>query len=375
MMRIVRRLTILAALAQPLAAQDITGTVRDSASGLPVRGAVIVVLDSINRALSSALSNERGQYRVAYSGNARRLRAVRLGFRPRELPLSPSTQRLDIVMVSIPFLLEPVRIVASARCPKRDDRAAALSLLEQARAGLLATVVARSTNTANMTRLVFERAMDGTSDRISHQTVQIKYGATKESFTAAYGAADFVNQGFREDSAETQIYYAPDAEVLLDDGFAAGYCFHIMDPERRPPSWIGLAFKSADSRRGRIDIDGALWIDTVARALVDIQFRYVGLPAAVDVYRPGGRVSFREMANGVVLVDQFLLRLVAGKAIATRVLTDVETGSDGLFGFCRLARGTSVSVDVQREGMPSARESRLLVDRLTVIPIEMKPSP
>jgi len=138
-------------------------------------------------------------------------------------------------------------------------------------------------------------------------------GTTFGSFGAARSAADFVRNGFTADSSGLLVYYGPDAEVLLDDGFAAGYCFHLMEAERARPNQIGLGFRPASRRDGRIDVDGALWIDTVARALVDIDYRYLGVDPRAEPFRPGGRISFREMPNGVVVIDQWSIRIVGGR--------------------------------------------------------------
>jgi hypothetical protein len=74
-----------------------------------------------------------------------------------------------------------------------------------------------------------------------------------------------------------------------------------------------------------VDVDGALWIDTVARALVDIEFRYVGLPTDVDRLDPGGRVTFREMPNGVVLINRWVLRVVGGTSDTSRTAMAATT--------------------------------------------------
>lgn len=305
---------MLAVAAASAAAQQLRGTVRDSASRLPIPGAVITTLDSLGRVGRRSITDERGAYFITAPSAARRLRLVRLGFRPVEAELPTSrgdVTTLDVVMTRIPYQLQQVRVTAGASCPRRSDRRAALALLEQARAGLLATVVARSDKPARMKRLMIERRMDGTSDRIARHSVRIDSVASAEAaFGATRTATDFIRQGFAADSADDRIFYAPDADVLLDDGFSAGYCFHIMDRERRRPNQVGLGFKAADRRRGRIDVDGALWIDTVARALVDIEFRYVGLDAREARFEPGGHVGFREMTNGVVLIDRWFLRLV-----------------------------------------------------------------
>jgi hypothetical protein len=300
-----------------LGAQQVRGTIRDSTSRLPIAGAVVTTLDSIGRVGRRTLSDERGAFVAIAPSDARRLRIVRLGFRPVEIELSQTRgleTTLNVVMLRIPYQLQPVRITAGASCPRRSDRAAALALLEQARAGLLATVVARSERPAEMKRLLIERRMMGTSGKFARHSVQIEsVRSTVAAFRAGRSAPRFVKEGFADDAIDAPTFFAPDAEVLLDEGFAAGYCFSIMDRNRARPNQVGLGFKAADSRRGRIDVDGALWIDTVARALVDIEFRYVGLEHALDRFEPGGHVEFREMANGVVLIDRWFIRLAGAE--------------------------------------------------------------
>src|SRR5262249_49845107 len=50
---------------------------------------------------------------------------------------------------------------------------------------------------------------------------------------------------------------------------------------------------------------------TLARALRDIEFRYLGLDRRIEAFRPGGRIVFREMPNRTVLIDQWSLRLIS----------------------------------------------------------------
>lgn len=213
-------------------------------------------------------------------------------------------------MAALPTMLEPMRVSSGATCSKRDDRIVALSLLEQARAGLLATIVAREAKPANMVRLRFTQFMDGTSNRIDRQRVKIDSSSDiTVSFKAVRNAADFVKYGFLIEADDGRQFLGPDAETLMDDGFRDGYCFELRRHDRDRPSQVGLRFVPATSKKGRIDVDGTLWIDTVARALKDIRFDYVGLPAAQSRANSGGRIEFRELANGIVFIDRWALRL------------------------------------------------------------------
>jgi len=308
-------------MATQAAAQQVRGTVTDSLSGRPIPGAVLILRDSIGATLGRNITNERGEFVLAGIAQARSLHVQRIGFRPRDVTIPPAVNgiiELSFAMNAIPTFLEPV-LVSANHCPRRSDQGSALALLEQARAGLLTAVVAREAKPASMILFTFERLLEGMSDKISEQSVHVdSLYRIAVSFTAAHNAEEFVRRGFMQVEGEGNRFFAPDADVLLDDQFSNGYCFRVMDPNRARPNQVGLGFFAGDKQPDRVDIDGALWIDTVARALRDIEFRYVGVGWAVERYRPGGRIVFREMSNGTVLIDRWSLRLVGWKPDTVR---------------------------------------------------------
>jgi hypothetical protein len=309
---------VAATAASEACAQTLRGTVRDSASGVPIPGAVVTLLDSAGGVAARTTTDEGGQFRAVLIGNGvRAVRVVRLGFRPRTITLPVARDdviRVEVPMTSIPMSMQSVNVTAGPGCPRRPDRQLALAVLEQARAGLLASVVARSDKPARMTRLRATRFVDLVTNRTVHQRVRIDSSGTPfGSFGAARSAADFVRYGFRSDSAGLQRYYGPDAEVLLDDRFTSAYCFHLAAAVPVRPNQIGLGFRPPNRRDGRIDVDGTIWIDTVARALVDIEYRYLGTDPRGESFQPGGRISFLTMPNGVVVIDRWTIRLVSGQ--------------------------------------------------------------
>jgi hypothetical protein len=322
----------LACFARVAMAQELRGTVRDSASGRPVTGAVIMTQDSRGATLARNLSGSRGGFILPLRPDARRVRVIRLGYRPHsiELPQPASgSQGLDVVLAALPTMLQGVRVsadgraapggpevvVPDARCEPRADREQALALLDQARAGLLSLVVAREANPARVTRVGVSRTLDATGTRILRQQVRPDSAADQTvSFTAVRSAAEFVRDGFRRIAGGQQTLFAPDADILLDDAFARGYCFHLAAPDVARPSEAGLAFSPASRRRGRVDIEGALWIDTVARALVNIAFHYRGVEEQAERMGAGGYIRFRDVPGGVTMIDRWWLRLVGGPA-------------------------------------------------------------
>jgi hypothetical protein len=310
--RLAQALTALA-LSRVVGAQELRGTVREVGTKGAVSGAVLLLLDSVGVTRARNITDEHGAYRIAAAAWMRRMRVVRIGFRPREIDLPPigtGVITVDVEMTTIPVLLEPVRVKTGARCSRRPDRLAALSLLEQARAGLLATVVAREARPAEIVRIHFSSRLRGPRDSIISMSVQADSTDTSHvSFVAPRSAADFVQSGFALQNGTSATFEGPDAETLLDDDFRDGYCFQLRDAEASRANQVGLGFVAADMRRGRIDIDGTLWVDTVARRLVDIQYMYTGLPRALEAIHPGGEIHFRELPNGVVIVDRWSLRL------------------------------------------------------------------
>lgn len=273
-----------------------------------------MLLDSSGTVLGRNITNEAGLFRVAYVRVARAMRVVRIGFLPREISVTDSLGRdrsFDVTMVPFRTTLASVRVTDKSSCPRRSDRATAFAFWEQARAGLLNTVVARETHPMSIHRLGFERTMDGNSAKITRFLVWEDSARKSEtSFNAVHSARDFVKSGFSGGTADSVLTFGPDADVLLDDAFATGYCFRVAEPQRTRPRQVGLAFAAPDRQPGRVDIDGTLWSDTLARTLRDIEFRYVGVHGKVDGFRPGGMISFRTMANGVAFIDRWFLRRV-----------------------------------------------------------------
>ena len=316
----------------PLAAQTLRGVVRDSASHQPIAGAVVMLLDSAGTVLRRNIADEGGRYGITFPSATRTIRFIRIGLQPREIRFAVAPDinaSFDVSMLPATTTLAAVRVEDHSQCPLRKDEAASFALWEQARAGLLATVVAREANPAGMEALLYERTLDHFSSRITRFKVDHRVSSrTERSFQSSFAAKDFIKSGFSFDSAGTRIMFGPDADVLLDEAFASAYCFRIADGSRARPHQVGLAFAPAKRSDDRVDIDGTLWIDTTARALIDIEFRYVGLPSYTGPFNPGGSVSFRQMPNGVVVIDRFQLRAVVSGAAKKPASSDVTARND-----------------------------------------------
>lgn len=300
---------LLMTLGGVLEAQTITGAVRDSTSRALVAGVVVEMHDTNGDLLWRTLTNSSGAFSVFADPRAARLRFLRIGFRPRDIRIQVDTLRgkfVDVSMARLPTMLERVEVRAGAKCDQRTNPAGQ-ALLQQARAGLLATIVGREVNPAKLVRLSYERTFSARVDTMMPSVWIDSVNESKTTFKAARRGADLVSRGFTADSLGTGVYFAPDAEVLLDEGFEAGYCFHVT--ERR--GQIGLGFSPASSRRiGRVDVEGVLWIDKDERALRSLEYRYVGVGREAEDNDVGGNLVYQQMPNGTVIVSRWSLRLL-----------------------------------------------------------------
>ena len=256
------------------------------------------------------MASAGGEYHVSIQ-RATRLRFVRIGYRPEERDVTApegGIATVDVAMHAVSQLLAPVEVRANPKCPKRADANSTFALWDQARAALLAAVVAREANPPRSVRIIYKR-FRSLDDRVVDQLVQIDSAAvTARPFLAVLSSEDFARGGFARDSSGMRQYLAPYADVLLDDAFMSAHCFRSRDGGTSRPNQVGVAFETARRQRGRIDVDGVVWVDTAARALMQVEFRYVGVPDAAVRARAGGEISFRQMPNGLLIIDRWHIR-------------------------------------------------------------------
>jgi hypothetical protein len=291
-------------------AQSIQGSVRDATSDAPIPGVVVLALDSASTVRSRTISDGRGEYRIVSGTLVRTLRFLRIGFSPEERrapSVDTGAARLNVTMRALSQMLAAMQVRANPSCPKRGDRELAFSLWEQVRSALLAAVVSRETNPPSALRVAYKRVLSE-DERIAQQLVQLDPGAvTTRTFVPVLSSEDFVRGGFSRDTSGMRKYLVPYADVLLDDAFMSGHCFQVVNADSTRAKQVGLGFVTARRPRGRVDVDGVLWVDTAARVLVDLEFRYVGLNLSNRV-RAGGQLSFRQMTNGLLIIDRWHIR-------------------------------------------------------------------
>jgi hypothetical protein len=283
-------------------AQRVRGTLTDSSTGEPVGGAVVAVLDSAGQFVSRTVADEKGRFAAARLRGARSLHIVRIGYRPVDAPLADDST-MDFRLAPIASRLAVMTASEGRVCPGKPGASQALELWEQARDGLLASVVARESNAPRLRIRTYWRTRDPVRKRIDSDSSRTRDLVADRSYIAARPAWAFEAEGYmREHLGGERDYFAPDEAVLLDPSFAATHCMRLADANAAHNNQIGIHFEPADisSRDTVVDLDGTLWLDKVKPSLRSFEFEYTNLePRARG---SGGSLTFATMPNGVPMI-------------------------------------------------------------------------
>jgi hypothetical protein len=310
MRRAVAMVVLLTTLMVPDARAQLRGIVRDSTLGNGLAGAVVQVLDSANRSGARTITDPEGRFAVPLTPSSVRLRILRIGYRPIETPvLADRIGPVDVRMSCVPPILDAVRVSDSELCPGSPERGAAFEIWQQARTGLLATIVAREMNPARASTLTYTTNLAPRDERVRRQKKTLISGRTTRPFVASAQPSFFARMGYMLEDGPTRIFNAPDADVLIDESFAATHCFHLRGADSAHPGQVGLAFTPVAGRDTLVDVDGVIWVDAATPQLRSLDFAYTSLePAAMDA-EVGGHIEFKTMPNGVSFIDRWNLRL------------------------------------------------------------------
>jgi hypothetical protein len=294
------------------AAQRLSGTVRERRSGQPVGGAIVSILAGTGVSLSETLTDRAGTFRLTIESTARRIRIRRIGFVPVELTIPDSAHSgdatLTIALDPVPVVLDPVITTATCRGAKNEGQA--LALWEQARLGFLASVVARTANPAQVKLVRFRRA-NRYEEVVGQEVLVYEFTSTKP-FSTALTPEQLVSGGFVVKRGEGRIFHGMDLDLLASDAFLSTHCFDLAPPDSAHRGQIGIAFTPARGRVRLVEVSGTIWLDESPLALRSLDFLYENLTDTEMSAGVGGGFSFFTADNGVVLLDRWELRILAG---------------------------------------------------------------
>lgn len=310
--RIAAALAVLVGAPRWGAAQVIRGTVVDSATGTPVGAGFIVLVDTLGNELVRALTARDGTFEIRSPRTGFvRLRSERIGYRPWESPRLELHLRQSFEytarVTALPVQLATIETRSETSCRMRDDESRAVALLwEEARKALTAASWNARQGLYRQTLLSYERDLDERRRRVNQERTVFNTGM----YEIPYRSRDpqlLADQGYVTTEGGANWYYAPDANVLLDEAFHGTHCFKVVEGEDEFDGLIGLGFEPV-RRVSRPDVRGTLWIDLESAELKVIEYSYTGLPDDIADSRIGGTIEFLAMPSGAWIVHKWQIR-------------------------------------------------------------------
>jgi hypothetical protein len=312
---IVRAFTVSLLGLSPLAAQEVTGTLRSATHGDPIAGVLITVsLERNDSALVRTTTNARGSYRVRVGTQPVIVRALRIGQRPVELgrlTLRTGERRdLSSTLPDVPVQLASLTARVESRC-QRDpvDGTLIAQLFGDARTALWSSRLAAEQESAqSVFRQVVQRY--DTRDRPDGDAEMAEDTLASLRPFRSNDVDRLLTRGFRQLLADNgMIWSAPDAELLTDDRFLSAYCLRLVPLHPDDATLVGVAFEPARAERGIVQVHGTLWLDRVTAALRRIEYGYRNVEPPLARTTPGGVVEYARLDDGIWFVSDWAVRM------------------------------------------------------------------
>ncbi|HEX2190288.1 MAG TPA: carboxypeptidase regulatory-like domain-containing protein [Longimicrobiaceae bacterium] len=314
----VRNLALLAlallAAARTLDAQTVRGALTEAESGRPVAGAFVLLLDTAGKQVAGSYTDADGSFLVqAPAAGSYTLRAERVGqgsVRTAALQLAAGqTVEQWLEMPGQAVQLEGLVVQAEKRrCATLPEAGAQTAAVwEETRKALSSTAWTNSRRLLRYTLQQSTRQMNAASSRVEAERSEQTSGLAGSPFVAV-PVERLVSEGFVREDADSAIYYAPDAQVLLSDEFLQTHCFRVQQGGGQERGLAGLAFEPVRGRR-LPDIRGVLWLDPATAELRHLEYTYTGLDLSGPVDRLGGRVEFERLPSGEWIVPRWRIRM------------------------------------------------------------------
>lgn len=355
-------------------AQAVTARVLAAEGAQPVVGALVYLIDDAGTPLRRSLTDPRGRaLLVGFPAGRYRLRVEMIGMataetEPFEVAGGVTVQR-ELVLESQAIWIEGLQVQADDRCRVRPEEGLLTARVwEEARKALEAATVTDEQRLYRYETMLYERDLD-MDTRVVEGEERRRRRATMRTPFLSRPAEELMEDGFVERSGNGDLYFAPDAQVLLSDVFLDSHCFRLTpgEAEEESAGLVGLAFEPTERRGRTVDISGTLWLDPQTSELRWLEYRYENLDADIRSDELGGRVEFRRMPEGGWIIPEWWLRMpnvAAQRNRATGALTRYLVGfreSGGLVldveGVMAMGRARTGSVEgVVRDSLGRAVE-------------------
>lgn len=308
-------LASLTALPTYVNAQTVLVRVLDGDTGTPVFGALAYLegadaavmktglTDELGRALFLGLTPGRVRVRIEMIGKA-------TGYSEFFEVAAGATVTQDIRLASSAILLQGIEIEADGgRCRIRPERGLSVAALwDETRKALSAAAFTEDQAVYRYQTASYVRELGLDARTIEKEDRRRSSGYLRTPFESK-PAEDLIENGFVQTDQDGQLFFAPDANVLLSDAFLDSHCFRLAAGRGEAEGLVGLRFEPSGGRRGVIDISGTLWVDPQTVELQWLEYHYEGLDPDTNSPDVGGRVDFQRLPNGTWIVPEWWIQM------------------------------------------------------------------
>ena len=292
-------------------AQTVLARVLDGEDSRPVFGALAYLVDAEGTVLKSALTDQLGRALfVGLQAGAFRVRVEMIGKATVETDLfqvaAGATATQDVRLQSSAIVLEGLQVEAEGgRCRVRPSQGVGVAnLWDEARKALSAAAF------TDREAIYLYRTTSYTRDlALDAKTIQREEERTGTKLFDSKPAEDLIENGFVQKDGDGQLYFAPDADVLLSDPFLDSHCFRFTAGQGEAEGLVGLGFEPASSRNRNVDISGTLWLDGQTFELRWLQYNYENLDPDINSSEVGGHVKFQRLPNGTWIVPEWWIQM------------------------------------------------------------------
>lgn len=292
-----------------LSAQTAVVTVRDGPGGPPVAGAIVRLLRG-DTLVVQGLSGEAGRVTLTARAPGRyALQVSRIGYAvsartPIELAAG-ETRMVELAATAERIMLPEIVVEGSTPCKITFESSIAATLWEQIRRALTATALTEASGLTLNARTL-DRSLTA-SGAIREEQISPARATGSRPF-APLPPADLARFGFVRFDADSVVYNAPDAELLLADPFVETHCFGLKKGPRGDTLTAGLTFEPLKTRK-LADIRGALWVDRRTLELRTLEFQYVSSTRSVLESSASGRLEFDRLPSGAWYIRSWSIRM------------------------------------------------------------------
>lgn len=297
-----------------LQAQVVDVRVVESVGSLPAPSAIVALRRADGTLVERRLTDLQGRARFSSMGlGTFLLEADQIGARRATTPTFlietvSDTVRHRLAMVARPFTLPELNVASrEVACAAGGvDGVDLVAVWEEARKALTATVLTEESVQPLLQRWRWVRLLDRNQRERGEQANLVEY--TRGAPFVSAPPEVLRDRGYIVLGDSLDTFYAPDARVLLDEGFLESHCFRLDVEARRAEGLVGLQFAPLAGRKVP-EIDGTLWLRRRGAELAEITYRYVNLPREFRGNPEfGGRVAFAPVQGVGWIVREWSLQ-------------------------------------------------------------------